>query len=89
MSQTGQFRIVIQGVGKHGCDRHSIAGEPLRTRCQRLSCIDCRTFDFVQTLRMLGFRLEEAEFTHHAGAVDPGVVVVDDMLTNTRASGQF
>lgn len=85
----GQFSIVINGVGNHGCDRHSVEGEKLRTRCNRLTCVDCLTFDFVQSLRQKGFRLGDAEFTHHAGAVDPANVVVDDLLGNTRKSGRF
>jgi hypothetical protein len=85
----GQFNITITGMGNHGCDRHSLEGEKLRTRCNRLTCVDCLTFDFVQSLRQKGFRLSDAEFTHHAGAVDPAQIVVDDLLLNQRKHGQF
>lgn len=85
----GRFSITIVGIGNHGCDRHSIEGEKLRTRCNRLTCVDCMAFDFVQNLRMKGFRLGEATFTHHAGAVDPEDVIVDDLLANERKSGRF
>ena len=85
----GKFNITIVGVGNHGCDRHSIEGEKLRTRCNRLTCVDCLTYDFVQNLRQKGFRIGIADFTHHVGAVDQSMVVVDDLLDNTRKSGQF
>lgn len=85
----GKFSITIGGIGNHGCDRHSQEGEKLRTRCNRLTCVDCLAFDFVQNLRQKGFRLGEAKFTHHAGAVDPEQIVVDDLLENKREHGQF
>lgn len=85
----GQFNITITGIGNHGCDRYSQEGEKIRTRCNRLTCVDCLALDFVQSLRQKGFRINVADFTHHHGAIDPDKIVVDDMLTNTRKSGQF
>lgn len=86
---SGQFNISITGLGRHGCDRYSGEGEKIRTRCQRLSCVDCLAQDFVQLLRQKGFQIRDAEFTHHFGAVDPEMVVVDDLLDNVRVKGQF
>lgn len=84
----GQIRIEIFGISPdHGCDRRAKEGEKLYNRCKRLDCIDCRTYDFVQTLRQLGFSVGEANFIHYAGATT--AEVVDDLRTNSRKKGQF
>lgn len=85
----GKFELKITGFGRHGCDRHTLEGEQLRTRCTRLTCVDCLAYDFVQELQQKGFRIEGATFTHHVGALNPGDVVVDDLRENKRQSGRF
>lgn len=85
----GIFRIEIKASGGNGCDRRAGPGDKLYARCKRLDCVDCLTQDFVQMLRQKSFTVIEATFTHNAGAVVPGVEVVDNVLTNTRLAGQF
>lgn len=85
----GQFAIRISGSGVHGCDRKAAPGDKLFSRCRRLDCVDCLTLDFVQNLRQKGFVLSNAEFVHHAGAVDKDVVITDNLLSNTRQNGKF
>jgi hypothetical protein len=82
----GQFNINITAVGGHGCERNAKAGDRLYGRCQRLSCPDCLAYDFVQTMRAKGFNVESATFTHWPNTPTQ---VVDDLLKNVRASGQF
>lgn len=84
MSQ--QFSIFIDAEGGHGCERRARPGEKLYGRCQKLTCSDCLTYDFVQQLRQKGYKVKVATFTH-----DPhdGQPVVDDLLLNQRREGQL
>jgi hypothetical protein len=82
----GQFRIEVTGVGGHGCDRTAKAGEKLYQRCGRFQCPDCMAYDFVQQLRVKGFAVEAATFTHWPGSTTE---VVDDLATNSRSKGSF
>lgn len=82
----GLFNITIKAVGAHGCDRGTKPGEKLYGRCMRLNCPDCRTYDFIQLLRQMGYTVGEATLTHFPGSK---VEVVDDLVKNERLSGQF
>jgi len=86
----GTFNINITAAGGHGCDRKTKAGEKLYGRCGKFSCPDCLTYDFVSRMKQSGFfsglSNPEATFTHWP---DTPQKVVDDMLFNTRQSGQF
>lgn len=82
----GQFRVVITGIGPNGCDRTAETGQKLHHRCQKLVCPDCRTYDFVQQMRQLGFTLAQADFIHHPGTQ---IEVTDSMIKNERTAGKF
>jgi hypothetical protein len=43
-------------------------------------------YDFVQSLRVKGFTVEGAKFTHFPGARQE---VIDDLLINERKAGEF
>lgn len=81
-----QFEIKIIGIGGNGCDGRAVPGDKLHGRCGKFTCPDCLAFDFTQRLRQGGFTLAVGEFTRNPNTA---VAVVDDLLTNTRKSGQF
>jgi hypothetical protein len=81
-----QFAITIIGLGEHGCDRRTRAGDRLRSRCGRLDCVDCLALDFVQNLRQKGYILGEATLVH---GYRTHVEITDDLLKNERRSGDF
>lgn len=91
----GDFRITVEGVGGHGCDRlakPTVLGEPGAhvNRCRRMDCPDCRAIDFVDTLKRSGCSVSVAKLEHWpvpgaAGTTrteDPGPV--DDLLSGMR-----
>lgn len=80
----GQFKVEIIANGGHGCDRRAKPGEKLYARCVRLDCPDCLANDFAQMLRQKGNALVVATFTQWPGTEHE---VVDDLITNTRKSG--
>lgn len=86
----GDFNINITATGGHGCDRKAKEGEKLYARCRRMDCPDCLAHEFVEQLKHRGMfgssPAAKAELTHWPGQQGQ---VVDDMLTNTRKSGQF
>lgn len=87
----GNFRIEIDAVGGHGCDRAAKAGEKLGPvpKNHTSTCPDCMARDFVDRLRaagMFGHGHDSATLTHWPG--DPGEVV-DDLLAGVRRKGQF
>lgn len=82
----GQFRIVINAFGNHGCDRKAVPGERLHSRCRQLDCPDCLAYEFVQTLRQKSIVVGESKVTHYPGT---DVEVVDNLITNQREKGRF
>lgn len=80
----GDFRIVVNAAGGHGCDR-DIKDGGLVYGCGRMSCPDCRAREFVEVLKRHGVDVKSAELTHWPG--EPSEVV-DDLLTKRR-KGSF
>lgn len=80
----GNFRIVINAAGAHGCMRESGDGDKV-WGCGRMSCPDCRTREFLDTLRRDGCLLNDASLIHWP---DESLQVVDDLLTRVR-KGNF
>lgn len=83
----GNFRIVIDAVGGHGCDRRATEGEALAYGPD-CTCPDCTAYRFVQELRAKGWFNSGggASLTHWPGESDE---VVDDLLHGVRAQGRF
>ena len=84
----GDFRITIEAVGGHGCGREAKDGQTV-VRCRRMDCPDCRTIDFVETLKRGSCSVSSAKLEHWpvpgAGCTrteNPGPV--DDLLAGTR-----
>lgn len=59
----GDFRIVIEAAGGHGCNRTAKEGEEARG-CGSETCPDCLTARFVSELQRAGMRPNVATFTH-------------------------
>ena len=78
----GLFRIEIEAVAGHGCDRRPKDGESIEWGgCQRMNCPDCLARDLVNRFKRLGFHGLKATFTHWPG--EP-TQVVDDLVANVR-----
>lgn len=65
----GDFRIVIEATGGHGCDRKAKEGEKL-VGCGRMDCPDCVTAAFVSQMQRLSMRPFVASFTHWPAIMD-------------------
>lgn len=94
----GDYRIVIEGVGGHGCDRIAKEGETLAGPCERAHCPDCSVRRLVSALMANGNSVKLATLTHwprnleHPNAPDyagPGNHIVDDLVSGVRKSGAF
>lgn len=64
----GDFRIEINAVGGHGCDRDAKDGDAVKP-CNGPGCPDCMTRDFVAALKRT-CSVNSAVFTHWPGAQD-------------------
>lgn len=81
----GNFRVEIEAVGGHGCQREVKDGETV-TGCGRMGCPDCEARRFLkQFLAVTGATLVEAKLRHWPG--QPGEVI-DDLQTRVR-KGHF
>lgn len=80
----GNFRIVIEAVGGHGCQREVKDGGEVYG-CRRMGCPDCETRRFVEELKRSQSSVDKATLTHWPG--QPGEVV-DDLVSRKR-SGSF
>lgn len=88
----GDYRVVVEGVGGHGCGRNANDGDVV-TRCGQSYCVDCAAIAFMNALKMCGSvavaRLEHWPVPGAAGTTrteNPGPI--DDLIAGTR-SGTF
>lgn len=88
----GDYRILIEAVGGHGCGRGAKDGERI-ARCRLRGCPDCETIRFVDELkRSSSVSVAGIEHRPVPGAAGttrtekPGPV--DDLITGVR-HGQF
>lgn len=75
----GNFRIVIDAVGAHGCSRASKDGEKF-SGCGRLDCPDCVTAEFIQRLKLSQSSIQSAKLIHWPE--EPGTVE-DEFVLDT------
>lgn len=68
----GDFRIVVNAVGGHGCQREVKDGGTVYG-CGRMDCPDCLTARFIADLARSGAMLKDASIEHWPGT--PGEVV--------------
>lgn len=89
----GDYRIVIEGVGSHGCGRESKDGE-IVSRCGRNGCVDCMAIALVDSLKSSGGSVAMARLEHWPIPGAAGTTrtenagPIDDLISGTRA-GQF
>jgi hypothetical protein len=90
----GDFRIVIEGVGNHGCGRQVKDGGDMQP-CHSDGCVDCQVRRFVEQLKtryscsVAVARMEHWPVPGAAGCTrtdNPGPI--DDFVTNKR-KGSF
>lgn len=62
----GDFRIEINAVGGHGCQREAKDGEKV-FGCGRMDCPDCLTAKFVADLARSGAMIKDAKLVHWPG----------------------
>jgi hypothetical protein len=91
----GTFRIEIQGVGGHGCQREVKSGEKVTADCGSAYCPDCLARAFVKSLADKGM-LGQYPTTDPGSLVYAKLIhwpyghgtVTDDLITRVR-SGNF
>lgn len=59
----GDYRIVIDAIGGHGCSREIKDGFQVYG-CRRMSCPDCQAREFVAQLKWSGENVVAARFEH-------------------------
>lgn len=86
----GNFRVVVEAVGGHGCQRERGDGETV-TGCGLQHCPDCAAREFVLRLTEMAVTVDKAEIVHWPADM-PGYSadseVRDDLLTGRR-TGEF
>jgi hypothetical protein len=83
--QMGMFRVEVQAVGGHGCQRQIKDGQQVQNYCGSPGCPDCVAREFVRALKRTGAMVEKAEIIHWPGQTSE---VRDDMLSGVR-TGNF
>jgi hypothetical protein len=78
----GDFRVVVEAFGNHGCERDKKDGESV-LGCDRHGCVDCITREYVRRLKRTGAHLRVAKIVHIG--YTPEQDVTDDLLTGVRA----
>src|SRR5579859_2363602 len=59
----GDYRIVIEAMGGHGCQREKGDGEAV-VGCDRPHCPDCMARELVRRLKRSGEQVKKAELIH-------------------------
>jgi hypothetical protein len=81
----GNYRIVIDAVGGHGCQRDVKDGEEVQDQCGSTHCPDCAARAFVTRLAHQGNDVRSATLTHWPGTL---AEVKDDLVSRKR-TGNF
>jgi len=81
----GDFRIQIDGVGNHGCQREVKSGEVKTASCGQAGCVDCTAREAVKNLIDAGNSISSATLMHWPSN---GPQIVDDLKTGKR-TGSF
>lgn len=94
----GDYRITIDAVGGHGCQREVKDGEKLADDCGSKYCPDCAARRLVKELQANSNTVVSAKLEHwpknqmhwdgSLGERESGVGPVDDLLTGVR-KGSF
>lgn len=81
----GMFRVEVQAVGGHGCQRTVKSGQKLQQFCGSPSCPDCLAREFVRSLKRIGCFEVKGLLRHWP---DTETEVRDDLVTGER-TGNF
>lgn len=77
----GTYRVELQAVGGHGCNRQVVDGEA-HIGCQRRDCPDCVARDFTRRMVSLGGNTVESSVLIHWPGQESEVR--DDLLRGIR-----
>lgn len=90
----GDYRITIDAVGGHGCQRDARDGETVQPHCGSIYCPDCRARQLVRDLKASSNTIISAKLEHwpaqemrYDGTVVPragNAGPIDDLLTGVR-----
>lgn len=84
----GNFRVTVDAVGNHGCQRDVPEGGNPSRPCGDPSCTDCMSADFVQRLRTSGAHVLEATLQHWPAEMGcTGQHPRDNLLSGARVVG--
>ena len=86
----GDFRVIVEALGGHGCQREKGDGEHV-VGCEQSWCPDCIAREFVRRLKRSGQTVKKAEFVHWPADMAGYSVeneVRDDLLSGKR-TGSF
>jgi hypothetical protein len=75
----GNFRIEVNAVGSHGCQREKKRGSKIED-CGQPSCPDCMARRFVAELKAKGASVNDALLIHWPN----NEAIVDNLLTGER-----
>lgn len=75
----GDFRIVVDATGGHGCQREKGTGEGAIFGCRSQTCPDCITQEYVAKMKAAGHHVSKAVLIHWPNAAQwGGKPVVDE-----------
>lgn len=75
----GNYRIIVDAMGGHGCERSVLDGQST-IGCQQRNCPDCVTREYVRRLKSIN-TVNSAFLIHWPSSPDQ---VVDNLLTGER-----
>ena len=89
----GDFRIIVDAVGGHGCQREVKDGGAVKDDCGQPSCPDCAARGFITKLKAQGCSVAAAKLYHWPQIMADGLLrerggPIDDLLSGKR-SGSF
>lgn len=84
----GDFRVVMEATGGHGCQREVGDGEKV-FGCRRMDCPDCLTQEYVEKMSKIA-SVSKAELIHWPSAVQwGGQSVVDEYKPSTMKINSY
>lgn len=82
----GDFRVVVDGFGAHGCEREKGDGQPV-LGCDRNQCPDCIAREYVRRLKRQGCIVRSAKIIHWPAGVRGHKAeneIIDDLVSGIR-----
>jgi hypothetical protein len=74
----GDFRVVVEATGGHGCQREVGDGGQV-FGCRMMTCPDCLTMEFVEKMKKIA-TVKSAQFVHWPNAADWGATPIIDEI---------